>query len=256
VGILAAIRGDRARRSLVVLASVVTVLFLALHLSYSLAANRLILSILPLLAAVMGLPCAGGGSWPWLRASAFVLVAATLLIETMSPPGFYAPPNLPVSDVAALEKIADTVEPNAAIMAHTNPFSFARELRRGADRVWVPLRLDPHQTTIAVGHLAPVCRDASAGGWIERPVMEPFGRKTARAMVEGVERLCRQGRPIYLSEQLRHYVDFVHKLERTLRRSFKLTRVVAARPYVLYRVECSVVDGVVQLRRRARPAAP
>ena len=233
IGTVVAARRDRTVRTLVLLAWLFTILFLMLHLGYSGLASRLLLPILPLLAAVMAIPCAAG-SRTSLRATALALVAVAVVLQS-SGPNSYRGATPPAFDVATLEKIAAVAEPNAAILAHTNPFVFARVLRRDADRVWVPLRLSEHQRAIQLGHLAPVRRDDANGGWIRNPLTQPFDRAAALATVE---ELCRSGRPVYLSGQLAGSVKFLRPLERALRRRFGLTQVVAPEPYAVYRVAC------------------
>lgn len=238
MGTLAGLRRPGAVRSLALLAWLVTVLFLALHLPYSGLGSRLVVPILPLLAAVMAIPFVEGAR-VWQRTLACALVAATLLLESTRPDA-YAPPNAPVHDVATLEKIAAIAEPDAAILAHANTISFARVLRRNADRVWVPLGLDAHQGAIEHMKLAPLRRGEGGGGWIRKPLRRPFDRDAAIATVAD---LCLSGRPVYLSEQLGPRVAFLGKLERALRARFRLTQVVAPEPYAVFRIECAAVDG-------------
>ena len=113
-------------------------------------------------------------------------------------------------------------------------------LRHGADRVWVPLRLDAHQAAIERQTLVPVRRAEVDGGWIRKPLRMPFNRAAALATVE---ELCRSGRPVYLSEGLRPLVPFMGRLKRTLRTRFKLTQVVKPRPFAVYRIECATAHG-------------
>ena len=244
IGTLAALRRPGAARTLALVSWLLTLLLVGLHVAYFARGSRLILPIVPPLAAVMAVPFAAG-SRGWLRALAVTLVAATLLLERAHPEGF-TPADPPLHDTATLEKIAAIAEPNAAILVRTNPFSFARVLRRDADRVWVPLRLDAHQAAIEHQKLLPVRRDAVDGGWIGTPLRMPFNRAAALATVE---ELCRSGRPVYLSEGLRPLVPFMSKLKRALRTRFKLTQVVKPRPYSVYRIECAA-------QRRAPASAP
>jgi hypothetical protein len=239
-GAVVGLRRGGAVRKLVLVCLLVIVLFVSLHLGYSGRADRLFLSILPLFAAIMAVPLAAGSART-LRAGALVLVAATLLLEARQQDAF-APPNRPYFDVATLERIAAVAEPNAAIVASTNPFSFARVLRRdGADRIWVPLRLDPHQLAIRVQHLVPVRRDDASRSWIARPITLPLDRRAALATVDA---LCREGRPVYLSEQRRGELRLLGRLERALGARHSLTAVVPAKPFAVYRVACDPASEV------------
>jgi hypothetical protein len=234
VGTVVGLRRGGDARKLVLVCLLVIVPFVSLHAGYSGRADRLFLSILPLLAALMSIPLALGSA-RILRACALVLVVATLLLEARQPDAF-APPNQPYFDVATLERAAGVAERNAAILASTNPIAFARVLRRnGADRIWVPLGLDPHQLTIRLRHLAPVRRDDTSRSWIATPITLPFDRTAALAAVDG---LCREGRPVYFSEQRRGEFALLGSLENALRFRYSLTPVVAAQPFAIYRVGC------------------
>jgi 4-amino-4-deoxy-L-arabinose transferase-like glycosyltransferase len=236
-------RGGTAR-SLALLSWLLTILFIALHVAYFARGSRLILPVVPVLAAVMALPFAPG-SRGWLRAAAVALLAATLLLEAAHPED-RAPPDRVIHDTATLEKIAAVTEPDAAILARTNPFAFARVLRRDADRVWVPLRMDAHQAAIERQKLVPVRNGEVDGGWIRKPLRQPFDRAAALATVE---ELCRSGRPVYLSEGMRQLVPFMNQLKRVLGRRFTLTEVVKPKPYAVYRIGCGS-------RRGGRPPGP
>lgn len=132
-------------------------------------------------------------------------------------------------------RIAAIAEPNAAVLARTNPFFFARLLRDGADRVWVPLQLDAHLDGIRREHLTPIAHDDTDRGWIRAPLTRPFAPEAA---IAAIEVLCREGRPVYLSDQLELYVDFMPRLKAVLAERFGLTRVLAPEPYTVDRVDC------------------
>lgn len=87
VGTLVAARRPGSTRALAALAWLVAGIVLALQLAFVWQWDRFLLPILPLLAALMALPCARGAR-PALRAAGFVLLAATLLLESRRPEAF------------------------------------------------------------------------------------------------------------------------------------------------------------------------
>ncbi|MFN8601737.1 MAG: glycosyltransferase family 39 protein [Candidatus Binatia bacterium] len=231
--------GHRAR-TLCAFSWIVTALFAALLVSYSMPTRRLLLPVLPLLAATMSLAVADAAPRA-SRALGAVLLAGALWLNLTIPIELLGQPTVPVFDTATLQKTAAVAEPNAVVLAYTSPFLFARTLRRdGADRAWVPLRADQHMLTIATRHLKPLEHDPADGGWIEKPIVAGFG--PAR-VVARVEALCRSGRPVYLSEQRASQVSFMPELERLLRERFGLVQVVPPEPWAVYRVECGGVHG-------------
>jgi len=232
-GTVMAWRGSRAARALATLGWLFTALFFLFHLPYFWQWDRFFLPLLPLLAALMALPC-GRGTNRLVRGAALALVAATLLLAGTLPDA-YAPPNPPAYDVATLVKLAAIVEPNAAVLARSTSFFFARTLRHDGDRVWVPLLPDPHQRAIAHDELRPLRHEAHAAAWIRPPLTMPFDPAAALGVVE---ELCREGRPVYLSEQLELHVPFLRELKEALAARFTLTQVVAPDPYAVQRVEC------------------
>ena len=234
-GTVIAWRGTRAERALATLGWLFTALFFLFHLTYVWQWDRFFLPLLPLLAALMALPCARGTN-RLVRSAALALVAVTLVLAATRPDA-YEPPNPPAYDVATLAKLAAVAEPNAAVLARSTSFFFARLLRRDGDRVWVPLLPDPHQRAIAHDELQPLRHDADAAAWIRPPLTMPFDPAAALAVVE---ELCREGRPVYLSEQLDLHVPFLRELKAALAARFTLTQVVAPEPYAVQRVSCPV----------------
>lgn len=235
VGTIVAFRLGRAARTLAAFAWLVTALLVGLLASYSLPTNRLTLPVLPLLAATMSLAVADAAPRA-SRALGAALCALAVFFNLTIPLELLGPPNVPFFDTATLAKTAAVSEPNAAVLAYTSPFLFARVLRRdGADRLWVPVRVDDHMLTIAARHLKPVETAPSGGGWIEPPIVA--GLRPARVLAR-VEALCRSGRPVYLSMQRATQVSFMPELERILRERFGLTQVVPPEPWAVYRVEC------------------
>ena len=126
--------------------------------------------------------------------------------------------------------------PNAAVLARSNPFAFARELRvGGADRVWVPLQTDAHLLEILRLKLEPIRRADAPETWMRESIRLPFSPDDA---VAAVERLCREGRPVYVSDQLAGKLELLRPLEATLAGRFGLTQVLPAKPYAVYRLRC------------------
>lgn len=237
LGALVAWRAPAAR-PLAVLAVLSVALFYGLHLAFVWKWDRFLLPVLPLLAAVMAVPFGREAPPAFRLASAFLLLA--VLFQVRARPGAYDLPNPRSYDVATLTEIAAATEPNAAILARTNPFAFERILRRNADRVWVPLRLDPHSRVIAKEQLAPLAREAGAGSWIREALSEPLRPEQA---VRVVRELCREGRPVYLSEQLELQIPFLPGLRLLLLRRFGLATVVPPGPYAVYRVHCAAAHS-------------
>jgi len=233
LGAWRAARGTAAERGAAILAALVLAALLALHLPFFWQWDRFLLPALPLLAVVMALPCASAAPLR-LRVAGGVLVAATLL-AVASRPASFAPPNPPAYDVATLRRIAALVEPDAAVLARSNPFFAARVLRGATDRVWVPLQTDTHTLEVARARLEPLRRDPDGAGWIRPGIRQPLRVDDALAKVEA---LCREGRPVYLSMQLEGHVDLLPALKAALERRFGLTEVLPPDPYAVHRVQC------------------
>src|SRR5207244_3446737 len=130
-------------------------------------------------------------------------LAVSVLART---PGTYAPPKM-FHEPATLSNIARRVEPNAALLVHTNGAFFERLVRTpGTDRVWVPLGLDEHQLATRLLHLAPLGPAAGGAAWIDMALAGPFDPATAEAIVR---RLLRAGRPVYVSSLLAYHVPLL-----------------------------------------------
>jgi len=234
LGTVVAARGPTLARALATLAWLVAGALLVLLAGFLWQWDRLLLPVLPLAVALMALPCGSAASLR-LRVPALALAGLVVLLAAFTRERF-APPDGVAYDVATLRRIARIAEPNAAVVAHSNAFAFARELRAGgADRVWVPLQLDVHAAAIEAGRLEPLRRVPGEGGWIREAVRRPFSSSRAHATVET---LCREGRPVYLSEQLDLYATLLPELKQALTDRFGLTEVLAAEPYRVHRVAC------------------
>lgn len=231
-------------RPLVLLACVATGAVVLVHASFLWQWDRFLVVTLPLLCVVMALPCGRASPFP-VRAAARVLAGAVLALAVVTPSHF-DPPDPQAWDVATLRRIARIAEPNAAVLARTNPFAFARELRaNGADRVWVPLQTDAHALEILKLRLEPIARARPAETWIRRSLRLPF---SADAAVDLVRSLCAEGRPVYVSEQIAAKAELLDPLEDAIARYFGSTEVLPADPYAVRRVACPSVDAL------ARPA--
>lgn len=233
LGAFRAARGSSSERVAGALAGLVLAALLVLHGGFFWQWDRFLLPALPLLAVVMALPCAAATP-RHLRVVAGVLVVATLLVVAFRPEQL-APPNPQAYDVATLRRIAAIAEPNAAVLARSNPFFVTRVLRAGSDRVWLPLATDPHTGSIERGRLLPVRHDASGHGWIRPAIRLPLRTESA---VAAVAALCREGRPVYLSMQLDLYAAFLPRLRDALDQHFGLTEVLPPDPYAVYRIGC------------------
>ncbi|MBM4247584.1 MAG: hypothetical protein FJ148_27985 [Deltaproteobacteria bacterium] len=240
LGTLVALRLGPAARRLCAFTWLTTVLFTGVLATYSNPTNRLMLPLLPLLAATMSLALAGTAP-AWTRRLGGALLAGSLLLLTSMGPEFLGRKLDPYGDTATLEKIAATTEPNAAVLAYTSPLLFDRVLRRdGADRIWIPLRIDEHMLTIRTRARQPLEHDPARGGWIEQAIVAGF--QPAR-VVARIEELCRSGRPVYVSMQRAPRRAFLPGLERALRQRFGLTQVLPPAPWAVYRVECGPPGG-------------
>jgi hypothetical protein len=221
-----------------VLTAVIGAPYVVFLLTYSMRSTRLILPLLPLLATLMSLCCARGARRS-LRLIGLALTALTALLIVGPLRDLLQPPIAQgKGDVGALERLARITERNAVILAYTDPFAFQDLLRRDADRVWVPLRADDHQLTIALRQLQPVKTEGD-GSWLERPIGAPLDRDR---LVDRVAGLCARGRPVYLSAHQAGSVSFFAELERTLRARWTLRDVAGSEPWV-YRVECDRPAG-------------
>ena len=235
LGTFVALRLGSGARRLCAFAWLTTVLCTGVLATYSMPTSRLLLPLLPLLAATMSLAVAGAAP-AWSRRLGAALLAGSLLLLAAADPERFGRPLAPLHDTATLAKIAVRTEPNAVILAYTSPLLFRRVLRRdGADRVWVPLRIDEHMLTIKARARQPIERDPARGGWIEKAIVAGF---RPAHVVARIEELCRTGRPVYLSMQGGSRVKFLRKLKRTLQQRFGLTEVVPARPWAVHRVDC------------------
>jgi hypothetical protein len=234
LGCVAAFRLGGAARRLCVLTWLATLPLTAFLIVYALRSNRLLLPVLPLIVATMSLCCASAAP-RWMRRSGLVLVVLTF-VWTLGPGRdlLALPFAQSTGDVAALRRLAQLTEPDAVILAHSEPFGFAQLLRDGADRRWVPLRSDEHQLAIGLGKLEPVAVDAAEPAWLEPPIGAGIGRTR---LLTRVAALCATGRPVYLSAQRAGGVPFFGKIEGWLRARWTLTEVAGSEPW-LYRIEC------------------
>ena len=193
--------------------------------------TRFLLPLLPLAFALAGVPMARHEPIAVRVANlALGALAVSVLART---PGTYAPPKM-FHEPATLSNIARRVEPNAALLVHTNGAFFDRLVRTpGTDRVWVPLGLDEHQLATRLLHLAPLGPAAGGAAWIDMALAGPFDPATAEATVR---RLLRAGRPVYVSSLLAYQVPFLSRLFSTLEGRFLVEPVPVPGPWGLLSV--------------------
>src|SRR5262249_4357122 len=147
---------------------------------------------------------------------AAALAVAAVVLMARAPGTLTSRRGKPI-EVPALAAIADAVEPDAVIMARTNPFFFERFFRRNADRLWIPLGLDEHRLRIALRGRRPLGPDGRPTGWVRDVVERPFRREVVARKLDAV---LAGGRPLYLARVRLWEVPFAVALDRLLAERF------------------------------------
>jgi hypothetical protein len=190
---------------------------LALHAPYFWQWDRLLLPVVPFVAALAGGAFAPSASSAVHRAAALLALAAIALVAYG---GDFRPPDPVAFDVIALRALERTAGDRALIVADTNPFFFARYLRRRGDRRWLPLIGDEHQRVIARLARTPLSgRAASPPPWMQPPIASKADLERALASVGAA---LVEGREVYFSRQWDVEVPFMKDLAQRLAESYAL----------------------------------
>ena len=156
--------------------------------------------------------------------------AADACMASVPVPSFW-PPSVPLPLRGNV--LPGLPESNAAVLVRTNVFFFERILRRGTDRVWVPLEFCEHRARIRSLALRPYAESGENGSWIRDIVHAPFDARSAEA---GITALLREGRPVYFSTLLAFQVSFWTDLTRFLTSRFIIEPVARIGRWQLLRI--------------------
>lgn len=244
--------GRAAARSLVVLAVAFAVATLAVHAPFFWQWDRFLLPLLPLLAAVAALAVISPDTHR-ARPAGVVLLGLGLLLNATREGAIRSSPlsRTPVGEAAELRLVDEAIERDAILVMRADPFLARRLLRSLAPSPGEGTAATPQagRRLIGIGiseHESRVVRvpgEAPAGGWLERPLAGPFDRLAFRARIE---RLLREGRPVYLAASPRDgEVGFAAELHAAARADFETSEVARRDGFVLSR-----------LRERGPAAAP
>jgi 4-amino-4-deoxy-L-arabinose transferase-like glycosyltransferase len=192
--------------------------------------DRFFLPVVPLLLVLAAIPLGAGA--PWVVRVAALGLAVTAVAGMLGSEERYAGPK-DFQETFALRAIADEVEPNAAILIHTNTFFFTRYLRHDGDRVWVPVGACDHRAGIRVFGVTPYAVVHGADAWIRDPLEFSFDAGRADATLRA---LFDEGRPIYFSALLDFQVPFFAALQDHLSARYTLTPVPRTGRWPLFRV--------------------
>jgi hypothetical protein len=204
-------------RAVVVLSLGVVGGIFALHAPYFWQWDRLLLPVVPFVAALAGGAFAPAASSAVRRAAAFLALAAIALVACG---GDFRPPDPVAFDVIALRALERTAGDRALIVADTNPFFFARYLRQRGDRLWLPLIGDEHQRVIARLARNPLSgRAAIPPSWMQPRIASNADLERALASVGAA---LVEGREVYLSRQWDVEVPFMKDLAQRLAESYAL----------------------------------
>jgi hypothetical protein len=155
--------------------------------------DRFLLPVLPLCVVVAALGV-GERSPRRLRLASAALIAITVTNASRTSQAF-APPDLPLGEVAALRAIAASVEPNAVVVAEAEPLLVPRLLRGDTDRQWIALAPSEHQQVVRTFRRRPY-GTAAPTAWIHQLPEPPADVEALTALVA---RMLAQGRPVYFA---------------------------------------------------------
>lgn len=230
-GAVVALRTPGGPRRLLALTGGVLVALLALHLPFFWQWDRFLLPVLPLCCALAAVPLRDGMPSAQRAAAAALVVAA--LAWPLHDPDAFRPPNPDLQEVAALGLVAETVEPNAVIVARTHPFLFDRVVRDGTARTWMPIGRSEHMALIARWRLQPFAPAADDGRWMLPAIDAPFDPEaTARTL----DALVASGRPVYYLRLLEAGASPEPELQALLDARFEATLVDPRSRLGLYRL--------------------
>lgn len=230
-GVVSAVRRPGPVRTLALVAGGYVVAALALYVPFYWQWDRFLVPVLPLVCALAAVPL--GASQPdWQRAVAGAVLMLALGLGLRAPRPF-APPNDSTMEAVRLAMLSPRLEPNAAVIARTNVFFAQRWLRRGTDRIWLPIGRCEHREQIAVHHLAPYAPGDGDAGWIRDALAEPFQPDAAIAAVDA---LLAEGRPVYVSSVLDFQTPRFRPLMELLSARYVVEPVVSAATPGLWRV--------------------
>jgi len=234
VGLGLAARRPGAGRTLALLAGGYVVMVLAVYAPFFWQWDRFLVPVLPLVCALAVVPL-GDGEPIWQRAAGGALLALGLGMGLVTATAF-EPPNPATGEAIRLELLGARLEPNAAVMARTNVFFAERFLRRGSERVWLPIGRCEHRQQIAQHGLVPLAATDGARGWIVDALAEPFRPDQAVAAIDG---LLAEGRPVYLSNILEFQAPHLQELVELLRSRYFVEPVTDRATPGLWRVKAT-----------------
>jgi len=234
VGLVFGVRRAGPTRTLAVIAGGYVVLVLAVYAPFFWQWDRFLVPALPLVCALAAVPL-GDAEPIWQRVAGGALLALGLGIGLTTATAF-EPPNPATGEAVRLELLGTRLEPNAAVMVRTNVFFAERFLRRGTDRVWLPIGRCEHREQIARHGLVPLAATGGARGWIRDALAEPFRPDDA---VAAIDELLAEGRPVYLSNILEFQTPHLPALVELLRGRYFVEPVTDRATPGLWRVRAS-----------------
>jgi 4-amino-4-deoxy-L-arabinose transferase-like glycosyltransferase len=229
-----AVRRSGPARTLALLAGGYVPTVLLLYVPFYWQWDRFLLPALPLLCVLAAVPL-GTLEPVWLRAAAAAVLALAigLVLQAERP---FDPPDPATGEALRLSQLGARLEPDAAVIARTNVFFAERFLRRGTDRLWLPIGRCEHREQITRHHLRPYAPGDGERGWIRDAVVEPFDADAAAAAVDA---LLAEGRPVYLSNVLEFQAPHLAQVVALLRARYVLEPVADRTTPGLWRVRRS-----------------
>jgi len=231
LGLVLGFRRPGPARLLAALTVGTVLVLLAVYLPFFWQWDRFLLPALPLVVSLAAVPV-GSESPPWLRYSSTVLVAIALVGSGMAP-GAFGPPDRPLGEVAALRAIAERVEPDAVLIAHSNLLLVSRLFHDRTTRLWVPVDRCEHRALIRDLKLKPYEPASTPQSWVWDVMNAPFDSTAAEATLRA---LLASGRPIYYAPMLAFQAPLTAPLTVLLRSRFQLEPVATRAPTGLMRV--------------------
>jgi len=244
LSVVEGLRRGGAARSLTILGLGYVGALVAAHGAFYWQADRFLVPAMPLLAS-LGAIAVGHAAPRMARGLALALLCAGVL-STGPWDVVFAAPDRDQRIVESMRTIDRVVEPNAAILAATNSYFFERELRRGGDRVWIPVGRDTHRRAVALRRLRPLTGEAVRPYWVAPTVGQPVRPNDVRATIDG---MIAEGRPVYLMHKRAFPVSTWPRLLRVLTRHYRLEPVAGVSSLILLRVLERPAHGTPPRRR-------
>ena len=238
-GLAVSLVGTRSTRLLAGLAGGTALLVCASYVPFFWQWDRFLLAALPLLIALAAMLV--GTAAPASVQLAGVCLLAYGLASALQPRAFDRP-NGASGEVETLRAIAARIEPNAVLIARTDPLLVARIFRADTDRLWLPIDRGEHRNLIRALHLEPYARARDAQAWVRDIIVNPFDPS---ALEGAVRDLLVSGRPVYFTAMQLREVPFGEAVFAMLRQRFTL------RPSVT-----DPTTGLMQVLPNAMPTRP